>query len=71
MKNILKSLLIPSFLISAFFTISAYKPDTEEKTGTGLEAFSKSFSLAPSGAAVVNPHKGFVQYAWRRIGGED
>ncbi len=26
--------------------------------------FNKSFTLAPSGDVIVNPHKGFVMYAW-------
>ncbi|MCR4578975.1 MAG: DUF4832 domain-containing protein, partial [Treponema sp.] len=29
-----------------------------------LKAFSKDFKLSPSGQAVVNPHKGYVQYIW-------
>ena len=28
------------------------------------EGINNSFSLAPSGQPIVNPHKGFVQYAW-------
>ncbi len=27
-------------------------------------AFSKDFDLAPSGDVIINPHKGFVMYAW-------
>lgn len=27
-------------------------------------AFSKDFELAPSGDVIINPHKGFVMYAW-------
>ena len=46
-----------------------YKPDILDTEATfkisGLfSPFKKDFELAPSGGPVVNPHKGFVQYAW-------
>lgn len=47
----------------------SYKPDILDQEATFtlsglLPAMNKSFALAPAGVPVVNPHKGFVQYAW-------
>jgi hypothetical protein len=46
-----------------------YKPDVIDSEATFqisglLSPLKKDFELAPSGKPVVNPHKGFVQYAW-------
>lgn len=46
-----------------------YKPDVLDSEATFqisglLSPFKNDFELAPSGEPVVNPHKGFVQYAW-------
>lgn len=46
-----------------------YKPDVLDSEATFqisglLSPFKNDFELAPSGTPVVNPHKGFVQYAW-------
>ena len=46
-----------------------YKPDVLDSEATFqisglLSPFKNDFKLAPSGKPVVNPHKGFVQYAW-------
>ena len=53
-KVILKFIYYPDILDQeATFTLSGLLP-----------AMNKSFSLASAGVPVVNPHKGFVQYAW-------
>jgi len=46
--------------------LAAWKKGRENYYGkkVPVAAFNKSFSLAPYGDAVVNPHKGFVQYVW-------
>ena len=46
-----------------------YKPDVLDSEATFqisglLSPFKNDFELAPSRTPVVNPHKGFVQYAW-------
>lgn len=46
--------------------MAAWKKGRENFYGkkVALASFNKTFTVEPSGVAVVNPHKGFVQYAW-------
>lgn len=69
--GIITTVMLMVFLIFALFTIVGCTPSTGDASKNETEnqklpvtAFNKAFSVAPSGGAVVNPHKGFVQYAW-------
>ncbi len=52
--NVITTVLLAVFL----FTSSS------ENSKVPVAVFNKVFTVTPSGDAVVNPHKGFVQYIW-------
>ena len=69
--SIITTVLLVVFLISALFTMVGCTPSTGDAAKNETEnqklpvtAFNKAFAVEASGGAVVNPHKGFVQYAW-------
>ncbi|MCR4736026.1 MAG: DUF4832 domain-containing protein [Treponema sp.] len=73
--NLIISILISIFVIAGSITIAGCARETPSETeeteeteenpyGQKLSSFTKNLTLEASGNAVVNPHKGFVQYIY-------
>nr|MCR5188278.1 hypothetical protein [Treponema sp.] len=66
MKSIFCNLIIFLIIGINFYgqSINVSSAQEADPLTFSLKAFSKDFKLSPSGQAVVNPHRGYVQYVW-------